>query len=285
MFKIGEYSNLKVCRESSVGLYLTDGTEDPETGKPLEILLPENQCPDDALVGHSLKVFVYTDSEDRPIATRMKPTVVVGEFAFLQVVGISGAGAFFDWGLTKDLFCPFREQVGEIQEGRFYVVRAYRDELTGRVACSMRLSRYLESDAIDLEVGQKVRVMIIEKTPEIVIAIVNQRFRGAFFPDEWVADFQVGARGTAFVKRIRPGDGRLALSVRPQGYEAVLSEGERVLRAIEAAGGRLEVSDRSHPEEIQRMFGLSKGAFKKLIGSLYRQGKIVIRHDSIELPK
>jgi uncharacterized protein len=283
MYRVGEYNNLKVCRESPHGLYLTDGTSNPETGWLNEVLLPEGQCPDDALLGHSLKVFVYTDSEDRPVATREKPTAVVGEFAYLTCVGVSHSGAFFDWGLQKDLFCPFREHVGEVQEGSSYIVRVYVDEKTSRVACSMRLNRFLSSDTSSLTTGDKVRVLIIQRTPDLVIAIINQQFRGAFFPDEWFAEFKVGSKGTAYIKRIRPDDGRVALSLRPQGYEAVLSEKDKILSALSDAGGMLRISDKSSPELILEMFGLSKSSFKKVLGNLYREGEILIFEDRIEL--
>lgn len=282
MYRVGEYNNLKVCRESPHGLYLTDGTSNPETGWLNEVLLPEGQCPEDALLGHSLKVFVYTDSEDRPVATREVPRAVVGEFAHLTCVGVSNSGAFFDWGLQKDLFCPYREQVGDVYEGNSYVVRLYLDEKTGRVACSMRLQRYLEMDTSPLMVGDKVRVLITHLSHDMVVAIINQKFKAAFFPDEWFTEFRVGMRGTAFVKKIRPDDGRVALSLRPQGYEAVLGEREKILRALEEAGGSLPISDKSSPDLILQKFGMSKASFKKLLGNLYREGEILIYPDRIE---
>jgi uncharacterized protein len=272
---VGEFQNLIVKRESPYGLYLTDDE--------IEILLPENQCPDDALVGHSLKVFVYTDSEDRIIATRMKPHATVGEFGYMQVVGITGSGAFFDWGLQKDLFCPFREQHINLEEGRFYTVRVYLDEASRRVVCSTRISKFLESDGSAFATGDTVKILVADQTPEFLTVIVNNHYKGAIFRDEWSPNLTLGSKHRAFIKRVRPGDGRLALSLRPQGFEALSGEQGRLLRLMQDNGGRLPLGDHSSPAQIHAITGLSKGAFKKLIGSLYRDGKIVIENTGIRL--
>jgi uncharacterized protein len=272
--RIGEFQNLIIKRESPYGLYLTDGER--------EVLLPENQCPDDALVDQSLKVFLYTDSEDRMIATRMKPHAVVGEFAYLQVVSTTDRGAFFDWGLQKDLFCPFRQQHIELREGQSYIVRVYLDDTTQRVVCTTRWGRYLEVDGSDFQVGEPVRILVADKTPDFITAIVDQKYKGAFFPDEWNESLVVGSKHRGFIKRVR-GDGKVALSLRPQGYEAVLGERDRLLHQLRLNGGLLRLSDKSSPEVIQQTLGLSKGAFKKLIGSLYREGIIVIDQDHIRM--
>jgi hypothetical protein len=273
--KIGEWQDLKVKRESEYGLYLSDGGE-------TEVLLPENQCPDDALVGHSLKVFIYTDSEDRIIATRMKPHAAVGEFAVMKVLMVTGQGAFLDWGLMKDLFCPFKQQHFELREGHEVLVYVYLDERSNRVACTTRWSKHLTPHQGELEQGDAVKMLVADILPEFATVIVNGKYKGAIFRDEWVDELRVGQKRKGFVKRVRD-DGQLALSLRPQGYDAVLGERDRVIRALEANGGSLPLSDRSSPDEILRAFGMSKGAFKKLIGTLYREGIIVIEDDRIAL--
>ncbi len=272
--EIGQWQNLIVKRESPYGLYLSDG----ET----EVLLPENQCPDDALVGHSLKVFLYTDSEDRVIATRQKPIATIGEFAAMKVLSVTQTGAFLDWGLMKDLFCPYREQTRELREGETAFVFVYLDERTRRVVATTKWWKHTLSHHGELDQGDEVKLIVADVTPEFTSVIVNQKFKGAIFPDELVTSLSVGQKVKGYVKRVRD-DGQLALSLRPQGYEAVLSQRDRLVRMLEENNGELPFSDRSSPEAILKTFGMSKGAFKKLIGTLYREGVIVIEDDRIAL--
>lgn len=272
--EIGQWQNLIVKRESPYGLYLSDG----ET----EVLLPENQCPDDALVGHSLKVFLYTDSEDRVIATRQKPIATVGEFAAMTVLSVTQTGAFLDWGLMKDLFCPYREQTRELREGESAFVFVYLDERTRRVVATTKWWKHTLSHRDELDQGDEVKLIVADVTPEFTSVIVNQKFKGAIFPDELVTSLSVGLKVKGYVKRVRD-DGQLALSLRPQGYEAVLSQSDRLVKMLEENNGELPFSDRSSPDAILKTFGMSKGAFKKLIGTLYREGVIVIEDDRIAL--
>lgn len=272
---IGEFQRLKVIGESDHGLYLGDGLT--------KVLLPNNQCPDDLLMNDYIEVFVYTDSEDRPVATLEKPFAKVGEFALLRCVGVTKHGAFLSWGLTKDLFCPIREQTFPMLEGEDYIVRVYLDEVSKRVVCSTKLGKFLTSDGSGLEQGQKVRIMVSDFTRDFIAVIIDGKIKGAIFPDEWHETLELGEVRDAYVKRVRPGDSRVAISLRPQGYEAVLSERDRILEALRANDGYLPVSDKSSPEEIHERFGLSKGSFKKLIGNLFREGFIEIEPHSIRL--
>jgi predicted RNA-binding protein (virulence factor B family) len=275
--EIGQYCNLKVVRESPYGLFLSDGED--------EVLLPENQCPDDALVGNSLKVFLYTDSEDRRIATRMKPKAVVGEFAYLECVSVSRAGAFFDWGLLKDLFCPFKEQLDPVREGEWHMVHVYLDVVTQRVVCSTKLRKFLSQEPHDYQVGDPVRIQILDQGPSFMSVLIDGKYRGALFSDEWVTRLDIGQKIKGFIKMIRPGDGKIAVSLRPQGLENVLGERDRLLRLLEQSQGVLPFSDKSDPNAIQSKFGMSKGSFKKLIGNLYRDGLIEIHPNEIRLKK
>ncbi|MEQ1933186.1 MAG: S1-like domain-containing RNA-binding protein [Fimbriimonadaceae bacterium] len=273
--RIGEYQELEVVRDAPQGLYLSDGGTD--------VLLPASQIPKNVGIGQMLKVFLYTDSEDRPIATCQKPRAVVGEFAVLPVVSVARAGAFFDWGLAKDLFCPFSEQQGELYEGDWALVRVYLDQASQRVVCTTNINKFLQPHGEGLTKGEPIQIMISAIQRDVIHVIINGRIRGAMFPDEWVERFQIGDVRDAFVKDIRETDKKVAVSLRPQGYQAVIGESDRFLKALEANGGFLPVGDRSSPDEIQRRFGLSKGAFKKLIGALYRQGVIDIESHGVRL--
>lgn len=274
---IGQYQRLKVIGESDHGLYLGDGHT--------KVLLPNNQCPDDLLMNDYIEVFVYTDSEDRPVATLEKPYAVVGEFACLRCIGVSRHGAFLNWGLAKDIFCPLREQEYPMLEGEDYVVYVYLDQVSNRVVCSTKLRKFWTRDGSDFQVGQKVRILVADFTQDFITVIVDNKVKGSIFPDEWHETLTFGEVRDAYVKKLRPGDNQLALSLRPQGYEAVLGERDRILRALKENGGSLPVSDKSSPDEIQKRFGLSKGAFKKLIGNLYREGVIELDADQIRLSR
>lgn len=273
--RIGEFNDLRVARESPYGLYLAD--------EDAEVLLPNKECENTMHMGDVIRVFVLTDSEDRPIATRRKPLAVVGEFAALRCVSVAPAGAFLDWGVDKDLFCPPKEQLTPMREGEFYVVRVYLDEVSDRPAASTRLNRFLQIEGWGLKPGQSVEIMAAGRTHDTITVIVNGFIRGSIFRDEWHEELRLGEKRQAYVKAVRKEDGRVAISFRPQGYEGVLSTRDRLLADLKAAGGSLPVSDKSSPEEINRRFGLSKGAFKKLIGTLWKEGIIELEAKSIRL--
>ena len=151
------------------------------------------------------------------------------------------------------------------------------------MVCTSRIGRFLKSSGEELEQGQKVRIIVSDVNPEFMSVIINKRIKGTIFRDEWIKDLAIGDSVEAFVKQIRPGDFKVAISLRPQGYENVLGEREKVLAALKANQGYLPVSDRSSPAEIQKRFGLSKGAFKKILGSLYKEGIIEIEARSIRM--
>ncbi len=283
--RVGEHQELALARETPQGFYLSDGED--------EVLLPRGQCPVDARVGDTLEVFLYTDSEDRPIATVHRPAGVVGEFVKLRIVSVTRGGAFLDWGLDKDLFCPGREMLAGVRAGDAVVVKVLLDDVSQRVICSMKLSRFLKVDGAGLRTGQPVKIMIAGIYDDLVSVIIDPsandpsaggwEYRGSIFPDEWHEELELGEERQAYVKSVRPGDGKIAISLRPQGYKAVVRESERVIEALRQNGGSLALSDKSSPEEIQQQFGLSKGAFKKLIGSLYKEGRIELGADFIRL--
>lgn len=170
-----------------------------------------------------------------------------------------------------------------MKEGKDYLVRVYLDPTSNRVACSTRVSRFLQKEGWDLHLGQKVPIIVSEVTPDWIGVIVDGRVKGAIFPDERVERLKVGDVREAYVKRVRGEDGRVAISLRPQGFGAVLGERTKLINALRAAGGEMQVHDKSSPEEIQHRFGLSKGAFKKLVGVLYKEGVIELKAGSIKL--
>ncbi len=275
--RIGEYQELEVVRESPQGLYLADEEAD--------VLLPNSQCPPGTGIGDVLRVFVYTDSEDRPIATRKTPKATVGEFAKLPVVSVTGHGAFLNWGLEKDLFLPIREMQHSLRAGDEVMVRVYLDPVSQRVTSTTNLNKYLQPNGEGLTVGQAVDIMVVNLARDVISVIIDGHIKGSLFPDEWHEKLELGEVRSAYIKQIRAEDLKVAVSLRPVGYQAVIGERDRLLRALKESGGSLPVSDKSSPEEIHRRFGLSKSAFKKLIGTLYREGLISLEASSIRLNK
>ncbi len=271
--EIGRLQRLEILRAVPMGLIL---------GAPgAEVLLPTRSVPEGASPGDRLEVFVYTDSEDRPIATTERPIAQVGDFARLIVVSVGPNGAFLDWGLTKDLLLPFRLQRDRVRPGDPVVVYVLLDEVSGRPIATTKVERYLEDPPVDLHEGRMVELLVYEKTDLGAKAIVDGRFGGLLYfePGHDLPD--IGSFTTGTIQRIRE-DGKIDLTRRPTGLAAVEEAREIVLEALANSGGRLELSDRSPPETIRQTLGLSKKAFKRALGSLYRERLIRIDENSIE---
>ncbi len=276
MARIGRLNTLSVLKSTDIGLFLDGGS----TG---EILLPRRYVPEPApAVGDSIEVFLYLDSEDRPIATTLKPRVMVGGFACLKVVAIERVGLFLDWGLPKDLLLPHSEEKRPLQVDDYCVVHVYLDPRSGRPTATARLDRYLDQKPAHYRTGEEVRLLVAAQTDLGFKVIVNDKHWGLVHHTELFRPLRVGQRTTGYVKPPRE-DGKLAISLQPFGRKGGEQLSDRILDALREAGGRLALSDKSSPEEISRLFGVSKGAFKKAIGGLYKQGLIRIEDDGIAL--
>ena len=233
-------------------------------------------------MGERLDVFVYHDSEDRLIATTLKPRIEVGGFACLKVVAVNHVGLFLDWGLPKDLFLPHSEEKRPLQVGDHCVVHAYLDPRTRRVTATARLDRYLDNTPARYRRGQAVELLVVERTDLGFKVIVDGRHWGLLHKNELIKPLRSGQRTTGYIRELRE-DGKINLSLQPQGREAADSLSEQILARLRESGGRLALSDKSSPEDIVRQFGVSKGSFKKAIGGLYKQGLIAILDEHIEL--
>ena len=277
MAQIGRFNSLQVVKHTYFGLYLDGGADG-------EILLPRRYVPKDVpcAVGERLDVFVYHDSEDRLIATTLKPRIEVGGFACLKVVAVNHVGLFLDWGLPKDLFLPHSEEKRPLQVGDHCVVHAYLDPRTRRVTATARLDRYLDNTPARYRRGQAVELLVVERTDLGFKVIVDGRHWGLLHKNELIKPLRSGQRTTGYIRELRE-DGKINLSLQPQGREAADSLSEQILARLRESGGRLALSDKSSPEDIVRQFGVSKGSFKKAIGGLYKQGLIAILDEHIEL--
>lgn len=276
MAAIGRFNTLPVVKHTGFGLYLDGGPEG-------EILLPNRQIPKDqpSEVNDRLSVFIYLDSEDRPIATSLTPKAQVGEFASLKVSDINRAGIFLDWGLPKDLLLPHSEIKRPLQIGDYCVVYLYLDDHSRRITATTHLDRHLDQVPARYAVGDRVDLLVAARTDIGFKAIIDHRHWGLIHNADAFKFLRGGMRERGFIKDIRA-DGKIGLSLQPLGGEGRDALQQLVLQKLADNGGILAVSDGSRPDEINRLFGVSKGSFKKAIGALYKQGLITIHADRIE---
>lgn len=276
MALIGRYNSLQIVSHVGFGLYLDGGADG-------EILLPNRYIPKDQPTEEEdwLNVFVYLDSEDRLIATTETPRAQVGEFASLKVKEINKIGLFLDWGLPKDVLLPHSEEKRPLKEGDYVVVYLYLDKHTRRITATAHLDRYLDKTPARYTTGQAVDLLIVGTTDLGFKAIINGEHWGLIHKNEAFKFLRGGMREQGFIREVRP-DGKISLSLQPVGAQAADALQQQILDKLEANGGSLSVSDKSPPEVISRQFGVSKGNFKKAIGGLFKQGRIVIHADRIE---
>ncbi|MGE8295438.1 MAG: S1 RNA-binding domain-containing protein [Pseudomonas sp.] len=277
MAVIGRMNSLQVVKHTDFGLYLDGGADG-------EILLPKRYIPKDtpSEVEDWLNVFIYLDSEDKLIATTLKPKIQLGEFSSLKVVDINRVGLFLDWGLPKDLLLPHSEEKRPLQIGDYCVVYLYLDKRTRRLTATARLDRYLDQVPASYQVGQEVDLLVAERTDLGFKAIIDGKHWGLIHKNELFKFIRSGMREKGYIKELRA-DGKISLSLQPIGHEAASGLAEQIIERLRAQGGVLALGDKSPPELIAEQFRVSKGNFKKAIGGLYKQGLIRIHDDRIEL--
>lgn len=275
MVEIGNINTLDVNRETDNGLYL-DGRE---LG---EILMPQKFVTAEVKEAGYASVFVYTDSEDRLVATTETPLAMVGDFALLKVVALSRFGAFLDWGLPKDLLVPFREQKADMVEGRSYLVYVFLDLQTNRIAASAKLDKFLDNTPPEYEMGQEVDLIVVEETDLGYKAIVNAEHWGMLYKNQVYQSLYNGLKLKGYVNKVRE-DEKIDLLLEKPGYEKVDGISGKILDELRKNSGFMAVSDKTSPEMIKAMFGISKKNFKKAIGGLYRKKIIVFDSDGIRL--
>lgn len=277
MLKIGQFNRLKVSRLTDFGAYL-------DAGNGIDILLPARCLPQVPAEGEELDVFVYTDSEDRLIATTEKPFIEVGQFAFLQVVDIHHrVGAFLNWGLPgKDLLCPFNEQRTKMAKGGIYCVYAYLDDVTKRIVASSKIEKYLGNVYPDYRPHQIVEALVCKRTDIGYMAIVNNLHAGMLYVDELITHPEIGETVTAYVKKVRE-DGKIDLTLKDTNGKRAHGVADMILEQMHNNGGVTGITDKSSPDEIAQVFGCSKKDFKKAVGLLYKERKIEIAPTELRL--
>ena len=285
---LGQKNLLKAAWKVDFGMYL----EGDEEGK---ILLPTRYVPEDLEVGDEIEVFVYLDNEERRVATTLEPKAMVGDFAYLEVAWVNEFGAFLDWGLMKDLFCPFREQKKRMETGHSYIVHVHLDDESYRIMASAKVEKWLENDrliktnekqdeedSMRIHVGDKVSALIWQKTDLGFKAIIDNKYGALLYDSQVFKDIHTGDKVEAYITKIRP-DGKIDIALQKSGRQHTEDFAEQLLRYLQYRGGRCRLGDKSGAEEIKEQFGVSKKTYKRAIGDLYKRRLITITEDGIEL--
>ncbi|TFH25171.1 MAG: GntR family transcriptional regulator [Bacteroidia bacterium] len=276
MLEQGKHVELNILKRAVFGLYLTD-----DSGE--EVLLPNKYCTEEMKPGGKVIVFIYRDSEGRTVATTLTPKINLHEFALLKVSEVTAVGAFLDWGLEKDLMVPFREQKQKMEEGRWYIVYLDLDQKTDRLFASNRVERYLQNDELLVKEGDEVDLVVQQKTDLGYVVIINHKHKGLIFDNEVFKEVRVGDKLKGYVKNIRD-DNKIDVSLQAIGYRGANdANSELILTKLKEYDGFIALTDKSTPEDISTQFGISKKAFKKALGALYKQRLIEIQPTGIRL--
>ena len=273
MVKMGEYNVLKVTREKPMGVFVDDGGEG--------ILLPKRFVPPGTEIGDELKVFIYHDGEDRPIATTQKPYGVIGDIVKLKAVASNNQGAFLDWGLMKDLFVPKSKIKNYMVANGEYLVKIYLDERTGRIAASEKLEAFLSNEDLTVEEMEEVDLIVYRQTDIGYEVIINNIHKGMLHNNEIYRDIAIADKFRGFVKKILP-ENKIDVVAGKPGFDRVEDATDKVERLLKENDGYLPYHDKSSPEDIYSFFGMSKKTFKMATGNLYRQQKIVFTKTGIQ---
>ena len=275
MLNLGDYTTLRIVKSVDFGLYLDGGEEG-------EILLPQRYVTKNMHIGDDIEVFIYLDQEERPVATTEHPYAKVGQFASLEVAWVNQFGAFLNWGLMKDLFCPFREQKRRMEQGNHYIVYIKVDEDSYRLMATAKIDKYLETPTINdlpaLTHGTEVDILVWQKTDLGFKVIVNNRFQGQIYENQIFQPLHSGMRLKAYVDHVRE-DGKIDLTLHQSGRQHTLDFAEVLLRYLYENDGYCNLGDKSPAELIYDRFQVSKKAFKKAIGDLYKRRLITIEED------
>lgn len=277
MTQLGKINTLSIVKHVDFGVYL-DGENMGE------ILMPKRYVTPDMKDGDEVTVMVYLDGEERYVATTEVPLAQVGDFAWLKVNKIENAGAFLDWGLSKELLVPFSEQKIKMEEGRSYLVYIYIDKVTDRITASMKLEKFFDSTTPEYTKNEEVDIIVWTPTEIGYKAIVNGKHQGVLYKNEVFKKLVTGQKMKAYIKKLRE-DGKIDLILDKPGYVKIDSTAQSIITLLEKAGGFLPYNDKTDPEVIYNIFGISKKAFKQSIGNLFKQRMITLSDKGIEKAK
>lgn len=277
MIELGKIQDLYMTRATDNGVYLTDKEETEE------VLLPKKFVPAELNVDDKIEVFIFTDSEDRLTATIQIPRIQLFDFAALICNDVNKFGAFMEWGLEKDLFVPFSEQSQKMKKGQTYLVYLYHDTKSDRLVASSRLYQFLEKEEIDLEEGQEVDLLIWEESDLGMKVIINRQYGGLVYRNDYFEKLEDGASTKGYIDKVRE-DGKIDVRLRKRGYlKLVEPNAKKIMELVEKGEGYLPLTDKSTPDKIYDLLGMSKKNFKKAIGGLYKSRMIRLEKDGIYL--
>ena len=273
--ELGKVNRLTLVKLVDFGAYLAEGTKDQE-----RVLLPAKQVPQGIGQGDSLDVFLYKDSSDRLIATMARPLAMVGQFAPMKVKELTKIGAFLDWGLEKDLLLPYRQMLGRVEAGDQILARVYVDK-SQRLAASMKeIYSMLRSDS-PYQAGDEVRARVYEFSRDFGTFVAVDDIYSAMIPrHEDARQLRIGDQISCRVTGVKR-DGKLDVSIRGKSYETIGEDAEAILRLLESYAGVLPFTEKASSEVIRRETGLSKNAFKRAVGHLYKEGRVSIEDGKI----
>lgn len=280
--RVGDFNRLKVkelARREGYGpvfgVYLEGGREG-------DILMPQKYVPEGVEPGDEVDCFVYLDQEERLVATTEKPLAKVGDFAWLKCAWVNEYGAFLDWGVTKNLFCPFREQKRHMEVGNSYLVYIYIDKESYRLAASAKVERFLSDEPAPYKPGDEVGLLVWQKTDLGFKVIVDNRYSGLIYENQIYQYVHSGDRLRGYIAQVRP-DGKIDVTLQPTGRRETEGFAQTLLEWLRHNGGACPLGDKSDAEDIKRMFQVSKKTFKRAIGALYKQRLIVLEGDGFRL--
>ena len=273
--KLGDYNDLTVVKTVDFGIYLDGGDEG-------EILMPSRYVPDGIRPGDTIDCFLYLDQDERLVATTEEPLAKVGEFACLEVAWVNEYGAFLNWGLMKDLFCPFREQKMRMVKGNKYVVYVHIDEESYRIVASAKVEHFLSKERPAYKHGEEVDLLVWQKTELGFKVIIDNKYAGLVYEDQVFRHPQTGDRLKGYIANVRT-DGKIDVTVQPTGRRQTLDFSEQLLQYLKDNGGKCDLGDKSDAEDIKLRFQVSKKVFKRAIGDLYKRHLIAIADKGIQL--
>jgi len=280
MLEVGKQNTMRVIKRLPFGAILVH--DDDESAE--EVLIPKRYEPENCQINDIVNVFVYLDSEDRIIATTETPFAHVEGFGFLKVVDVNKTGAFFDWGLSKDLLVPYGEQMYPVKVGSYHMVYLYLDDRSSRITGSLKIDKWLKEETFYLKQDQAVDLMIYAKTELGFKAIVNNDYSGLLYKNEIFQTLNIGDKLQGFIKQIRP-DNKIDLTLQKPSEETRDALTDTILEDLKQQGGSSTLTDKSNPEDIYAYYGVSKKSYKKALGALYKKRLIVIDKDKISLIK
>lgn len=275
MIHLGQVNTLEILRESEHGAYLIDDEDN-------QVLLPNRYVPAEFKIWEKLEVFVYLDNDERPVASTDMPYIMRDGFALLRCNQVTDYGAFLDWGLVKELFCPFQEQAFKMKPGGWYLVHCYLDEKSGRLVASSKTNRFLDNRELTVAEFDEVDLIVSHPSDIGMNVIVNKTHMGLIYKDQIFKDLSIGDKLKGIVKKVRPGN-KLDIALGQIGYRNIEPNAEKIMHELHDNSGYLNLTDKSSPEAIKEQLQMSKKNFKKAVGTLYKQRQIEIKPDGIYL--